>query len=124
MKNQSKLIIGFIFLIAIGILISSCTKSEFDWEDAGDGTWTKTDLECMKKGVLTYTCVSNCYENKEVQLRNTEGTYNVWDLGYDLSESFIEQTKTNTRIDVICFDQGCFPYSDEQKVWTVVCPAG
>ncbi len=111
------------FLMAVGILIIGCTKSGFDWEDKGDGTWTKTDLACMTQGALTYTCVSNCYENKEVQLQNMEGTYNVWDLGYDLSESLvIEKTKTNTGVDVICFDQGCFPYADEQEAWTVVCP--
>jgi len=40
-----------------------------------------------------------CYENKEVQLK--EGRYKVWDLGYDLGD--VEQTKTDTGVDVICF---------------------
>lgn len=122
MKNRT--LIAIMLLLVIGILISGCTKSGFDWEDKGEGVWTKTDLECMVEGVITYTCVSNCYENKEVQLRNMEETYNVWDLGYNTSESFIEQTKTNTGIDVICFDQGCFPYTDRQGAWAVVCPTG
>lgn len=124
MKNMNKLIIGLMLLTVLGLLISGCTKtpkSGFEWQDKGDGTWIKTDLACMEKGIITYTCVSNCYENKEVQL--TEGNYNIWNLGYDLSEIFIEQTKTNSGAEVICFAQGCLPTQDDQGKWTAVCPA-
>jgi len=138
MKNYTKIIIGIIILIAVGILVFSYTKmppkqnktpSGFDWENKSDGVWTKTDLGCMQdRNRIGYTCISNCYENKEVQLPSVEEKYNVWDLGFDLNKSYLEadikKTNTDTGVEVICFNYGCFPFFDKERgIWDAACPA-